>query len=286
MKNQKSKFIITFIVILLGANFTTILSNLFYRLQFAPISIQIQIDTNNILKSNCECRKNEQISLELNKNHDHLIIYSFDTITKTIKNLFNISVEEFENSKFSCDLYALLRRGKSQKVISYSLYGKDQFYYKKLKDVVKQMKRLYPDWSMRIFHDNSINEKTKCEIECLRNDESHGSETYYDNIDFCNIETDLKQNPTILKSNQQNDQTSLSISFTQFNLSYVHAMMWRFLPIGDSFVDVFSSRDTDSFLLQREVDSVNVWLNSNNKGHIMRGKSIAYFFQILVCILI
>ena len=48
-------------------------------------------------------------------------------------------------------------------------------------------------------------------------------------------------------------------------------MKWRWLPIGDSFVDIFSSRDSDSYFLQREVDSVNVWLSSNKPGHIMRG---------------
>ena len=47
-------------------------------------------------------------------------------------------------------------------------------------------------------------------------------------------------------------------------------MKWRWLPIGDSFVDAFSSRDSDSFILQREVDSVKLWLKSDKVGHIMR----------------
>ena len=51
----------------------------------------------------------------------------------------------------------------------------------------------------------------------------------------------------------------------------MHAMMWRWLPIADLFVDIFSSRDIDSVLLQREVDSVNTWLNSTKVGHMMRG---------------
>ena len=51
-------------------------------------------------------------------------------------------------------------------------------------------------------------------------------------------------------------------------------MKWRWLPIGDGFVEAFSSRDTDSYLLQREVDSVNVWTKSSDKlGHIMRGNN-------------
>jgi hypothetical protein len=53
-------------------------------------------------------------------------------------------------------------------------------------------------------------------------------------------------------------------------IDYIHAMMWRWLPLNDSFVDVFASRDTDSFILEREVDSVKVWLESEKLGHIMR----------------
>lgn len=48
-------------------------------------------------------------------------------------------------------------------------------------------------------------------------------------------------------------------------------MIWRFFPMGDYFVDLFSSRDSDSRILQREIDSVAVWLNSEKAGHIMRG---------------
>ena len=40
--------------------------------------------------------------------------------------------------------------------------------------------------------------------------------------------------------------------------------------MADDFVDIFSSRDTDSTLIQREIDSVDVWLKSYNLFHIMR----------------
>ena len=59
-----------------------------------------------------------------------------------------------------------------------------------------------------------------------------------------------------------------------WNASYMHAMMWRWLPIGDLFVDVFSSRDSDSEIIQREEHSVNAWLNSNKVAHIMRGRKL------------
>ena len=49
-------------------------------------------------------------------------------------------------------------------------------------------------------------------------------------------------------------------------------MTWRWLPIGDSFVDFVASRDTDAWISQRELDSVKVWMESNTVFHVMRGK--------------
>jgi len=51
----------------------------------------------------------------------------------------------------------------------------------------------------------------------------------------------------------------------------MNAMKWRWFPINDRFVDAFMSRDSESLIIQREVDSVNVWLQSDKVGHIMRG---------------
>ena len=51
----------------------------------------------------------------------------------------------------------------------------------------------------------------------------------------------------------------------------MHAMKWRFIPVGDSFLEAFMSRDSDSMVTQRELSSVNVWLNSSMAGYIMKG---------------
>ena len=61
-----------------------------------------------------------------------------------------------------------------------------------------------------------------------------------------------------------------------WNATYMHAMKWRWFPINDQFVDVFMSRDSDSDILQREVDSVNEWLASGKVGHIMRGLQVFF----------
>lgn len=45
---------------------------------------------------------------------------------------------------------------------------------------------------------------------------------------------------------------------------------WRFLPAGESDVEVMISRDTDSRLNLREKSAVDEWLASNKNFHIMR----------------
>ena len=109
---------------------------------------------------------------------------------------------------------------------------------------------MYPGWILRVYHDSSIRPSTKCEIECLK----HEGELI-DIVDFCDIER----------------MPDLSENYLTWNASYIHSAMWRWLTFGDHFVDVFSSRDIDGMIFQREIDSVNVWLNSTRFGHIMRG---------------
>lgn len=54
------------------------------------------------------------------------------------------------------------------------------------------------------------------------------------------------------------------------NLSKMFGMLWRFAPMVDPFVDEFHSRDLDAKMLQREVDAVLEWKNSNLTFHVMR----------------
>ena len=102
---------------------------------------------------------------------------------------------------------------------------------------------------MRVYFDDTVDSSNICPIECLKS----GSGIFFDNVDFCNA----NRLPRHL--------------YETWNASYMHAMMWRWLPIGESFVDVFLSRDTDSPILDREVSAVKEWLNSSNVIHIMRG---------------
>jgi hypothetical protein len=46
--------------------------------------------------------------------------------------------------------------------------------------------------------------------------------------------------------------------------------LWRFLPAGDESVEYFISRDCDSRLFERDVISVNDWIESEKPFHIIR----------------
>ena len=207
-------------------------------------------DRNHKFSSECDCRRNENIYV-LNSRYSN----SVDILLSSDNSSIVYNLEKFESSVFSCDLYNVLRRGKDIKVIGFSLYGKNSFYYKHLKTISKSIQSMYPGWIMRVYHDDSINPNTKCELECLKDENN----VLIDNTDFCNI---------------QNMPLKGSFNKT-WDAKYIHAMMWRWFPIGDTFVKIFSSRDSDSIIIPREIDSVNVWLNSSKPGHIMRGKNFS-----------
>ena len=129
---------------------------------------------------------------------------------------------------------------------------KKKLYNEHLEEIVHQSMKYYPDWILRIYHNDSINIYTVCELECLKD----GDGNFIDKVDFCNIK-----------------KIPFGASQDSWDASFMHAMTWRWLPIGDPFVDFFMSRDTDSWFIQREFDSVNVWMKSNTLFHVMRGIS-------------
>ena len=188
------------------------------------------------LESKCSC-----------KNHYIYITKSSDNVYVHVgasKKNYNFSEKEYSSGKITCDLYNVLSRGLNQKVIGVSLYGNNSLYYDSIETVSKLVRKYYPDWVIRVYYDSSINETVICKLECLKEN----------NIDFCNINEIPFGSPTHV-----------------WNAQHMHKMSWRWLPIGDDFVDYFMSRDTDAWIIEREYDSVQVWLKSNKLFHIMRG---------------
>jgi hypothetical protein len=213
--------------------------------KFKHVKSNLSKNNEIILDSKCKCKLDEKLIIKLTQNDVYTILNN--------KTKFEYEIErfDFEQSIFTCNLYNVLRRGPKTKVISFSLYGKNDFYYRFLKDLIKIIHKLYPNWLIRIYYDSTIDESVICDLECYKNEDDNN---YFDIVDLCDIE-----------------QMPIYLSKYTWNASYMHGMTWRWLPLGDSFVDYFSSRDTDAWMSKREVDSVNVWLKSNTLFHVMRG---------------
>ena len=143
-----------------------------------------------------------------------------------------------------CSQYSTFR-GFHQQIIAISMYGpKENSIFNMntslnfLDELITDMKKTYPNWILRIYHDDSIGETIICPIECA-----------HDHVDFCN---------TNALTNLGNVGGSMP------------PKIWRFLPAGDLLVDVMASRDLDSPLAERELHAVNEWLSSNKSWHVMR----------------
>ena len=128
----------------------------------------------------------------------------------------------------------------------HSLFGKDEIYFKYIKDIVLRAKQLFPNWTVRFYHDGkSLNQANICKLECLK-----VNNVLLDNVDFCDIN---------------------NLNYEHLDMKKLIPTFWRWLPMHDEFVDVFVSRDADSCLIQREKDAMIEWLASNKLFHIMRG---------------
>lgn len=203
-------------------------------------------------------------------------VYKLDSKLEKKEFYYRLTELEYLNYTFTCNLYASLRQGKGQRVISISLFGQSELYYAKLKAIIETIRKIYPpEWTIRIYYDNSVSKSIICDLECYETNA----------LDFCHahyLQTSLVDDhanvaAAAASGNRQQHQQKQQHKYEEpqirqgvLNASYISATIWRFLPIGDSFVDVFASRDADSLILQREVDSVNAWLASNKSGHIMR----------------
>lgn len=170
----------------------------------------------------------------------------------------NTSLEELRKEEIACDIYNVLKRGKHQRVVSYSLYGNNTNYYRNFECIQEIVKIRYKGFNVRVHYDRTVRESFRCELECK----------HADMVDFCNMNQ--------FGSNIASQLEGSPHAFR--DLGFMHKMMWRFLPVGDTFVDVFMSRDSDALFTDREIDSVYDWLNSPNYGHVMRGNSIKGYF--------
>ncbi|XP_064088228.1 uncharacterized protein LOC135202672 isoform X1 [Macrobrachium nipponense] len=141
----------------------------------------------------------------------------------------------------TCGDWATLR-GPNQKVVSYSIYGPyPTGYYDGMNMILPRIEEVYPGWVTRLYYrtDESNPNITRwmCDLACK-----------HPHLDLCDVE----RLPVF------------------GNITYSVGRVWRFATMGDNLVDKFMVRDSDSPILQREVDAVNEWLADGTCFHVMR----------------
>jgi hypothetical protein len=158
-------------------------------------------------------------------------------------------------------------RGAHQKVITYSLFATENYenlpvsnrYDSLLRKILIAAEQLYPGWIVRIYHNfhnendpENIVSQELCELNCQ-----------FNHLDLCSVTEMIENIPAL---------TPIDAAL----LGGLNGRMFRFLVMLDPNVDVFISRDSDSVILQREVDAVEEWLRSNYTFHVMRDHPFHY----------
>lgn len=118
------------------------------------------------------------------------------------------------------------------KVVSFSLWGSDEYYTIGMLKNTDLVKQYYPHFECWIY------------------------------IHKPSVPVDI--------INKLSKKDNVKIFFKEGNLKTTKPMMWRFEPITDKNVEIFLSRDSDSRIFQREVVAVQEWIQSDKLLHIMR----------------
>ena len=142
----------------------------------------------------------------------------------------------FQNkSATPIDLKTIVYDDENRKVIAYSFYGNNpERYSSGLIANVNALEKEFPGWHMYIYHDDTppmhVLEKAKSMSK------------------FVHVIDVAKQASMAGVSNR---------------------MSWRFLPLEDSTVERFIARDCDSRLTARDKATVNAWVASGKKFHVV-----------------
>ena len=176
-------------------------------------------------ESYCQCRRRvfvEQhpVFKSFYRKDDYYILFESDIEKKTLKAIGKQNVihdkKIFVNPRFTCDLNHVLTHGPNVKVLSFSLYGQHKGYNYLIETIVKTAQKLYPDWIIRIYYDNSIDKSIICNLECK-----------YESIYFCNVNyIPFKYINNIDLFNMDQDKSTLRKDETSNNLTYVNGMKW------------------------------------------------------------
>ncbi|XP_076031907.1 uncharacterized protein LOC143019810 [Oratosquilla oratoria] len=142
---------------------------------------------------------------------------------------------------YCSDLSSL--RGKNQMVVSFSLFGDPMSaYWEGLLKLAPDVEDKYPGWLLRVYLDGTTGHNIfqlawTCKLLCG-----------HQNADICPVER----------------------LHGMGNVRNVAAAVWRFAVIQDPTVSRYIVRDSDSKIIQREVDAVREWIRSGKCYHVMR----------------
>ncbi len=123
------------------------------------------------------------------------------------------------------------------KIISYTLYGNNSRYIEPLIFNVKSINEFYQGWSIRVYHDNSVN------------------------LEILNLLKDF-------------NVKLINIIYENEYIKNLVPKFWRFLPVFENQIDAVIFRDADSIFSHRESKLVNEWLLSDKSFHIIRDHSL------------
>ncbi|XP_046400121.1 uncharacterized protein LOC124166578 isoform X2 [Ischnura elegans] len=189
--------------------------------------------------------------------------------------------EEFYKKSTCSDIAT--SRGPHQHVVSFSFYGNvknRRGYFKGIEENAKLVKKYYPNWTMRLYHDikpidikQDSNKIFSAYNESIPTNHSTSNEKLGANME--NKNGSIHETLHEILCHLMHAHSNLDLCYvgnipSLGNLLGSQGNMWRFLPMADPLVDVFISRDLDSRPSEREVAAVNDWLNSNLTFHIMR----------------
>ena len=240
----KYKKLLAFCIFLVGFN---ILNIIYFQNEF---NLNVH-HRRELVASLCECRESILIRHITEAN---LVtfgkILSNDTLNEN--NLFNLTQNEYESLRFTCDRHNVLSRGANQKILSYSINESNFEETLPLIEKVSSLTRnLLPFWSIRVYFDGQLFKNKsnfvnfKCKYECK-----------FKNVDVCDV----------------NAITKSGAKLGNFNLK--HSNLWKLLPCGDSFVDTFSSRSLMNWqTILKEFKFILNWFNARKyESHFFTSK--------------
>jgi hypothetical protein len=117
-----------------------------------------------ILKSKCasQCQK-DIVHIQRLPSAYNIVVKN--ERTRAVVRNYSVERTAFEQMTFTCDLYKTLQRGPNQSVISFALFGKDRLYYDFIHTNMKLARQFYSNWTLRVYHDDSIDSSFVCQVQ-------------------------------------------------------------------------------------------------------------------------